>query len=142
MPVLHDLDTQHTVEAVQFPCAEDTFELANAAAVEDMLLAAPRLHMQAFGYHMKFHMTDSATAVVLFDLVGMLIVVAEADRSSMRWVVHAVACSLLRTVCCQVDHKDQVTLAWDFVLSEGRICLLYTSPSPRDGLLSRMPSSA
>ena len=25
-------------------------------------------------------------------------------------------------------------------LSEG--CLLYTSPSPRDGLLSRMPSSA
>ena len=27
-------------------------------------------------------------------------------------------------------------------LLEGRPCLLYTSPSPRDGLLSRMPSSA
>ena len=27
-------------------------------------------------------------------------------------------------------------------LSELTICLLYTSPSPRDGLLSRMPSSA
>ena len=26
--------------------------------------------------------------------------------------------------------------------SEFWICLLYTSPSPRDGLLSRMPSSA
>ena len=25
---------------------------------------------------------------------------------------------------------------------DGKICLLYTSPSPRDGLLSRMPSSA
>ena len=25
---------------------------------------------------------------------------------------------------------------------ESRLCLLYTSPSPRDGLLSRMPSSA
>ena len=25
---------------------------------------------------------------------------------------------------------------------ESGICLLYTSPSPRDGLLSRMPSSA
>ena len=24
----------------------------------------------------------------------------------------------------------------------GNVCLLYTSPSPRDGLLSRMPSSA
>ena len=28
------------------------------------------------------------------------------------------------------------------VLDDGSICLLYTSPSPRDGLLSRMPSSA
>ena len=26
--------------------------------------------------------------------------------------------------------------------SQPRGCLLYTSPSPRDGLLSRMPSSA
>ena len=31
----------------------------------------------------------------------------------------------------------------DFASKEGfKICLLYTSPSPRDGLLSRMPSSA
>ena len=32
----------------------------------------------------------------------------------------------------------------DFVLNKPqyRDCLLYTSPSPRDGLLSRMPSSA
>ena len=28
------------------------------------------------------------------------------------------------------------------VKQEGTGCLLYTSPSPRDGLLSRMPSSA
>ena len=27
-------------------------------------------------------------------------------------------------------------------LNNFKICLLYTSPSPRDGLLSRMPSSA
>ena len=27
-------------------------------------------------------------------------------------------------------------------LENGHVCLLYTSPSPRDGLLSRMPSSA
>ena len=26
--------------------------------------------------------------------------------------------------------------------TKGKNCLLYTSPSPRDGLLSRMPSSA
>ena len=28
------------------------------------------------------------------------------------------------------------------VLAKAKGCLLYTSPSPRDGLLSRMPSSA
>ena len=33
---------------------------------------------------------------------------------------------------------------WTFLQPTGTIdtCLLYTSPSPRDGLLSRMPSSA
>ena len=30
----------------------------------------------------------------------------------------------------------------DFTIEERYCCLLYTSPSPRDGLLSRMPSSA
>ena len=31
---------------------------------------------------------------------------------------------------------------WDYTGPTYNICLLYTSPSPRDGLLSRMPSSA
>ena len=33
-------------------------------------------------------------------------------------------------------YKSKAIQPWDY------ICLLYTSPSPRDGLLSRMPSSA
>ena len=32
------------------------------------------------------------------------------------------------------NFKKSVSSSW--------VCLLYTSPSPRDGLLSRMPSSA
>ena len=36
-----------------------------------------------------------------------------------------------RRFVIRYDHRDT-----------GRSCLLYTSPSPRDGLLSRMPSSA
>ena len=35
--------------------------------------------------------------------------------------------------------RDSTNLA---TISQDSICLLYTSPSPRDGLLSRMPSSA
>ena len=30
----------------------------------------------------------------------------------------------------------------EIMLQQTQVCLLYTSPSPRDGLLSRMPSSA
>ena len=40
------------------------------------------------------------------------------------------------------DAKSQVTLRYKDDGSIDGVCLLYTSPSPRDGLLSRMPSSA
>ena len=41
----------------------------------------------------------------------------------------------------EVITKDNVPVRVNAV-AYFRICLLYTSPSPRDGLLSRMPSSA
>ena len=41
---------------------------------------------------------------------------------------------------CMDPYTAQLKLA--FSNQEHDICLLYTSPSPRDGLLSRMPSSA
>ena len=37
------------------------------------------------------------------------------------------------------SRSDEMMLAY---FTSGTTCLLYTSPSPRDGLLSRMPSSA
>ena len=40
-------------------------------------------------------------------------------------------------------HDDLIFLGKDFRdIEKAKNCLLYTSPSPRDGLLSRMPSSA
>ena len=48
--------------------------------------------------------------------------------------------------CCDAKKLDAVVLCTDSdqlrELAQGWGCLLYTSPSPRDGLLSRMPSSA
>ena len=43
--------------------------------------------------------------------------------------------------------RDAINWAWDLLvnfykLDQDRFCLLYTSPSPRDATLSRMPSSA
>ena len=38
--------------------------------------------------------------------------------------------------------EDALQDAFAVALERWSACLLYTSPSPRDGLLSRMPSSA
>ena len=38
--------------------------------------------------------------------------------------------------------QEREFVAPQIVVSDPKTCLLYTSPSPRDGLLSRMPSSA
>ena len=50
------------------------------------------------------------------------------------------------SITCENEMKPEIILGDVPVFSvdtEGSICcLLYTSPSPRDGLLSRMPSSA
>ena len=41
-----------------------------------------------------------------------------------------------------IDGVSPSRILWDFFNEGCNGCLLYTSPSPRDGLLSRMPSSA
>ena len=41
-----------------------------------------------------------------------------------------------------VDQSERVVIVCNSLPLKMRHCLLYTSPSPRDGLLSRMPSSA
>ena len=43
-----------------------------------------------------------------------------------------------RIKICEVLFNKETT--FHFTIND--LCLLYTSPSPRDGLLSRMPSSA
>eukprot|EP01016_Furgasonia_blochmanni_P051627 TRINITY_DN8150_c0_g1_i3.p1 TRINITY_DN8150_c0_g1~~TRINITY_DN8150_c0_g1_i3.p1 ORF type:complete len:283 (-),score=55.81 TRINITY_DN8150_c0_g1_i3:22-870(-) len=45
---------------------------------------------------------------------------------------------LLRFVMNQVG----ASISYVVISDQSKVCLLYTSPSPRDGLLSRMPSSA
>ena len=64
-----------------------------------------------------------------------------------------------REIPAQIEHEDEMCLAFHDVAPQAPThilvipkkpipsltevtCLLYTSPSPRDGLLSRMPSSA
>ena len=49
------------------------------------------------------------------------------------------------TLSHAVTNENEIRLVINGVVQQpgsGKACLLYTSPSPRDGLLSRMPSSA
>ena len=51
--------------------------------------------------------------------------------------------ALLRYICQMGEGAILVFLpGWDTISKLNDICLLYTSPSPRDATLSRMPSSA
>ena len=59
--------------------------------------------------------------------------------------------SLALTMLSQMGYLIIICLSYNILLGQGGmlsfghavyVCLLYTSPSPRDGLLSRMPSSA
>ena len=75
-----------------------------------------------------------------------------ADFEGMRKAGHLAASTLdklVDKVKPGVSTAELDDFAFDFIDKQGGLiaplfynCLLYTSPSPRDGLLSRMPSSA
>ena len=58
--------------------------------------------------------------------------------------------SIVRTIIYTIGHfiiaisvlMLVADVSFGVALTDAIVCLLYTSPSPRDGLLSRMPSSA
>ena len=72
----------------------------------------------------------AGSAGILFQQKGMMLVLV---------MVYLLAISLLLT-----STVSSSTLQMKMMSNQGvyQSCLLYTSPSPRDGLLSRMPSSA
>ena len=62
---------------------------------------------------------------------------AESLRANVRQVVDEQEC-FYKDVQAAVSASRETKRK----IAQGKACLLYTSPSPRDGLLSRMPSSA
>ena len=61
----------------------------------------------------------------------------EAQRKRIADIIQQVETDGIRTVRLGFADQHGVVRGKSFAA-----CLLYTSPSPRDGLLSRMPSSA
>ena len=85
-------------------------------------------------------------------LIGVLTPQANTTVEPEFWTLLPTGWSLINTRLTSkkktiesrlVDYtKNFQKTAEQFANAPVNICLLYTSPSPRDGLLSRMPSSA
>ena len=95
-------------------------QLANAVPVAALYAAL------AFGYAIAFGVTKRAdiTYGAIFAFSGQILLLFTDLGYNRLWLILPAA------------------LAMGTLFSLIYSCLLYTSPSPRDGLLSRMPSSA
>ena len=114
------------------------FTLLSAASeiAKNVYLGAQNLHPESEGAF-----TGEISADMLVDLGDTYSIIGHSERrnehnETNEIVARKVKVSLekkLQTIICigetDLQHKENS-------------CLLYTSPSPRDGLLSRMPSSA
>ena len=67
---------------------------------------------------------------------------AKANNSKDTYLATAVTFMVIGALFLidKLIHFSSIGLPW--VMNKDNICLLYTSPSPRDRSLSRMPSSA
>ena len=76
-------------------------------------------------------------AQMIADVVGVPVYIPESQELGAKGV------SIMTAVRLGIykDYEEAVNKACNFKCIY-KPCLLYTSPSPRDGLLSRMPSSA
>ena len=63
-------------------------------------------------------------------------------RNELGTLANKLGSNLLTQILDKAERSFHKDPALGIKLSNFNFCLLYTSPSPRDGLLSRMPSSA
>ena len=116
---------------------------AARAEADDALAESKRMH---FTYARHYVPPSSPTETDQPPSLASLGLTPLVDPRAVPDVLRAV---LLEDGCVKVNFRDNTVLRLDATGSaftvttpEGETCLLYTSPSPRDGLLSRMPSSA
>ena len=87
----------------------------------------------------KFHKASEIKKNLAENKIGQMkdAAIKEIKDTSIKIAVDSVK----KIITTSVD-KSKLDTLFQKNLDETKDCLLYTSPSPRDGLLSRMPSSA
>ena len=140
-------DDRNAAEALAELIANQGFSTACADSVEqarDLLVTAPDVILldlvlpDGNGLELLRETTsrDLATQVIVVTGHASLESSIEAMRhGATDYLLKPINLSHLRAVLSRVARPPELS-------AEVKDCLLYTSPSPRDGLLSRMPSSA
>ena len=90
---------------------------------------------QGFGLAITKRIIQSGGKVIVWDIDKQAIEKAQNEINSDNFNFQIVDVTDFKIAKKSVDELEEK-------LGQIDICLLYTSPSPRDGLLSRMPSSA
>ena len=112
----HDRIVAETRVYLACPCALGRVLMLGSTAARTSLLGALR-PTQTYSHVLAKHLAGYLEPSVHFDDIAQ-----QSATNSRSW---------------EYAYCDSTALDDD-----PKICLLYTSPSPRDGLLSRMPSSA
>ena len=80
---------------------------------------------------------------------GLFQTLADALKYIFKEIIIPASSNKIIFILAPIVTMTLALIAWavipfseDYVLADINVCLLYTSPSPRDTLLSRMPSSA
>ena len=96
--------------------------------------AAQKISMES----VKCLLKDGFTSLDALRLLEKEDLTHKIPRGQQRLILHAVGEIRKHTTSSADSHQQDA----DGSAARETSCLLYTSPSPRDGLLSRMPSSA
>ena len=143
-----DMDTEATEDTVVMEMVDtEVMEMVDTEAMVDMEVAMEEVmeDMAAMEDMVATGLVDLDTTLVV------LVTMDSVDTMGTEEVMVVVTVIDLR-FHKQLNHKNKLTRKTELLLVDLTsstinhqrlyICLLYTSPSPRDGLLSRMPSSA
>ena len=132
------------LDSVMGEDASSSVDIQKIKLVNDQLtvvLGDGKMYTKTNATEEDFESVQSANTVQQLECIMMEQGIAESKEQQRRDIEKAKALQQGIDVLIELDDFRREGNSC-YLVGTNRTCLLYTSPSPRDGLLSRMPSSA